>query len=62
MRRKDFWPLSKADKLLNEFIPNLCHEADGLILQAYEVRQGCRLHDAHTCAIVRMDLMLYTVS
>lgn len=33
VRRKEFWPLPKADNLLNKFIPNLCHEADGLIFQ-----------------------------
>lgn len=40
MRRKEFWPLPRADKLLNKFIPNLCHEADGLIFQ--RERQGER--------------------
>ncbi|GAB4819049.1 hypothetical protein N2152v2_006095 [Parachlorella kessleri] len=35
VRRKEFWPLPRADKLLNTFIPNLCHEADGLIFQPY---------------------------
>uniref|UniRef100_A0A803M5P2 Formin-like protein n=1 Tax=Chenopodium quinoa TaxID=63459 RepID=A0A803M5P2_CHEQI len=33
VRRKDFWLLSTVRKLLNEFIPNLSHEADGLIFQ-----------------------------
>lgn len=33
VRRKDFWPLPLADKLLNKLIPSLPHEADGLILQ-----------------------------
>lgn len=34
MRRKEFWPLPQARKLLEDFIPKLSHEADGLILQA----------------------------
>lgn len=33
VRRKDFWPLDKARSLLDKFIPQLCHESDGLILQ-----------------------------
>jgi hypothetical protein len=33
VRRKEFWPLFKARKLLEQFIPQLCHESDGLILQ-----------------------------
>jgi hypothetical protein len=33
VRRKEFWPLFKARKLLEQFIPVLCHESDGLILQ-----------------------------
>uniref|UniRef100_A0A803KTR5 mRNA guanylyltransferase n=1 Tax=Chenopodium quinoa TaxID=63459 RepID=A0A803KTR5_CHEQI len=36
VRRKDFWLLSTVGKLLNEFIPNLSHEADGLIFQIGE--------------------------
>ncbi|KAL2923091.1 mRNA-capping enzyme [Bienertia sinuspersici] len=33
VRRKDFWLLSTVGKLLKEFIPNLSHEADGLVFQ-----------------------------
>ena len=33
LRRKDFWPLPQAQKLLRDFIPNLSHESDGLIFQ-----------------------------
>ena len=33
VRRKDFWPLPFAGKLLNDFIPQLSHECDGLIFQ-----------------------------
>ncbi len=34
VRRKEFWPLTQADKLLHDFIPNqVSHESDGLILQ-----------------------------
>ena len=39
MRRKEFWPLPRADKLLNKFIPNLSHEADGLIFQREHAAQ-----------------------
>lgn len=35
VRRKEFWALPSADKLLNNFIPMLSHEADGLIFQPY---------------------------
>ncbi|PSC72146.1 mRNA-capping enzyme isoform X1 [Micractinium conductrix] len=33
VRRKEFWPLTKAHSLIHKFIPQLCHEADGLIFQ-----------------------------
>ncbi|KAF9622517.1 hypothetical protein IFM89_031921 [Coptis chinensis] len=33
VRRKDFWMLSGAQKILNGFIPKLSHAADGLIFQ-----------------------------
>lgn len=33
VRRKEFWPLRNAAKVIQQFIPNLCHESDGLILQ-----------------------------
>ncbi|KAK8597889.1 hypothetical protein V6N13_095284 [Hibiscus sabdariffa] len=33
VQRKDFWCLSTVPRILNEFIPKLCHEADGLIFQ-----------------------------
>ncbi|WIA08218.1 hypothetical protein OEZ85_007667 [Tetradesmus obliquus] len=36
VRRKEFWPLFKARKLLEQFIPMLCHESDGLILQPWD--------------------------
>ena len=36
MQRKDFWLLSTVNKVLKEFIPNLSHEADGLIFQVIE--------------------------
>jgi mRNA-capping enzyme len=36
-RRKDFWPLAAANKLIHEFIPRqVSHEADGLIFQPYD--------------------------
>ncbi|GAX84577.1 hypothetical protein CEUSTIGMA_g11998.t1 [Chlamydomonas eustigma] len=33
IRRKEFHPLHQAQKLITKLIPQLCHEADGLILQ-----------------------------
>ena len=33
IRRKEFWPLSKAKWALQEKIPTLSHESDGLIFQ-----------------------------
>ena len=33
VRRKGFWALPKAQDLLDDFIPKLSHECDGLILQ-----------------------------
>ena len=33
VRRKEFWPLSRMSTLLDQFIPSLPHEADGLIFQ-----------------------------
>ncbi len=41
MRRKDFWPLQQAEKLLSKFIPNLSHESDGLILQVAFHSSSC---------------------
>lgn len=38
VRRKDFWMLSATEKILHKFIPQLCHEADGLILQVISSR------------------------
>ncbi|GBF98986.1 mRNA-capping enzyme [Raphidocelis subcapitata] len=35
-RRKDFYQLHRGEKLLREFIPRLCHESDGLILQPHD--------------------------
>ena len=39
VRRKDFYPLHLARKLITNFIPTLSHESDGLILQVWSV--GC---------------------
>ncbi|KAL1543533.1 mRNA guanylyltransferase [Salvia divinorum] len=36
VRRKDFWLLSTVTKLLKGFIPNLSHDADGLIFQGWD--------------------------
>lgn len=35
VRRKDFYALTFAHSVLTKFIPALCHESDGLILQVY---------------------------
>jgi hypothetical protein len=35
-RRKEFYQLHRAEKLLRDFIPRLCHESDGLILQPHD--------------------------
>lgn len=35
VRRKDFWELSAAEKVLTKLIPQLTHESDGLILQCW---------------------------
>ncbi|KAK9804496.1 hypothetical protein WJX73_010638 [Symbiochloris irregularis] len=36
VRVKEFWPMTAADKVLNNFIPKLSHESDGLILQGWD--------------------------
>ena len=33
--RKDFWPLWMAKRLLQDIIPTLSHESDGLIFQVF---------------------------
>ncbi|XP_075263557.1 mRNA-capping enzyme-like [Convolutriloba macropyga] len=35
-RRKDFWQLHTAQKVLDKVITNLTHESDGLIFQSYD--------------------------
>ncbi|KAL5223873.1 hypothetical protein ABZP36_010512 [Zizania latifolia] len=45
VRRKAFWPLSAVNKILKEFIPNLCHESDGLILQGWDDPYVTRTHE-----------------
>lgn len=45
VRRKDFWMLSTTDKILHKFIPQLCHEADGLILQGWDDPYVPRTHE-----------------
>ncbi|GMH26022.1 hypothetical protein Nepgr_027865 [Nepenthes gracilis] len=45
VRRKDFWPLSTVAKLVKEFIPNLSHEADGLIFQGWDDPYVPRTHE-----------------
>ncbi|KNA16349.1 hypothetical protein SOVF_089770 [Spinacia oleracea] len=44
VRRKDFWLLSTVGKLLKEFIPNLSHEADGLVFQGWDDPYVPRTH------------------
>ena len=36
VRRKHFYPLHMARKVVQDLIPSLSHEADGLILQVWE--------------------------
>uniref|UniRef100_A0A0D9XXN3 mRNA capping enzyme adenylation domain-containing protein n=1 Tax=Leersia perrieri TaxID=77586 RepID=A0A0D9XXN3_9ORYZ len=45
VRRKDFWQLSAVNKILKEFIPKLCHESDGLILQGWDDPYVTRTHE-----------------
>lgn len=45
VRRKDFWPLSQTENLLRKFIPQLSHEADGLIFQGFDDNYICRTHE-----------------
>lgn len=45
VRRKDFWLLSTVTKLLQEFIPKLSHEADGLIFQGWDDPYVPRTHE-----------------
>ncbi|KAE8692424.1 MRNA capping enzyme family protein isoform 3 [Hibiscus syriacus] len=45
VRRKDFWLLSTVNKVLKEFIPNLSHEADGLIFQGWDDPYVPRTHE-----------------
>lgn len=35
LRQKRFYPLQQGHSLLKKFIPELCHESDGLILQVH---------------------------
>ncbi|CAO2141401.1 unnamed protein product [Urochloa humidicola] len=45
VRRKDFWLLSTVQRLLKEFIPKLCHDADGLIFQGWDDPYVTRTHE-----------------
>ncbi|XP_020255884.1 mRNA-capping enzyme isoform X3 [Asparagus officinalis] len=45
VRQKGFWLLSTVNKLLKDFIPNLCHEADGLIFQGWDDPYVPRTHE-----------------
>ncbi|PIA54431.1 hypothetical protein AQUCO_00900761v1, partial [Aquilegia coerulea] len=45
VRRKDFWLLSVVTKLLENFIPKLSHEADGLIFQGWDDPYVLRTHE-----------------
>lgn len=44
-RRKDFWLLHTAKRVLKEFIPSLCHDADGLIFQGWDDPYVTRTHE-----------------
>ena len=64
IRRKEFWPLLKAKSLLQNFIPTLSHESDGLIFQVPESgaaqfqidtafsHDGCRVCSMSPCHAV----------
>ncbi|GAV82726.1 DSPc domain-containing protein/mRNA_cap_enzyme domain-containing protein/mRNA_cap_C domain-containing protein [Cephalotus follicularis] len=45
VRRKGFWLLSTVNKLLKKFIPQLSHEADGLIFQGWDDPYVPRTHE-----------------
>lgn len=45
VRRKDFWILGAAAKLLRSVIPKLCHESDGLIFQGWNDHYIPRTHE-----------------
>ncbi|TVU29805.1 hypothetical protein EJB05_21392 [Eragrostis curvula] len=45
VRRKDFWVLSQVKHTLENFIPNLCHDADGLIFQGWDDPYVTRTHE-----------------
>lgn len=45
VRRKDFWLLSTVKRVLKEFIPSLCHDADGLIFQGWDDPYVTRTHE-----------------
>ncbi|KAJ7977428.1 mRNA-capping enzyme [Quillaja saponaria] len=45
VRRKNFWFLSTVPKLLKKFIPDLSHEADGLIFQGWDDPYVPRTHE-----------------
>lgn len=45
VRQKGFWLLSTVTKLLKGFIPNLSHEADGLIFQGWDDPYVPRTHE-----------------
>ncbi|KAL9271479.1 mRNA-capping enzyme-like protein [Drosera capensis] len=44
VRRKDFWPLSTAPKILKKFIPTLSHQSDGLVFQGWDDPYVARTH------------------
>ncbi|KAL9263194.1 mRNA-capping enzyme-like protein, partial [Drosera capensis] len=44
VRRKDFWPLSTAPKILKKFIPTLSHQSDGLIFQGWDDPYVAKTH------------------
>uniref|UniRef100_A0A0C9QXE7 mRNA guanylyltransferase n=1 Tax=Wollemia nobilis TaxID=56998 RepID=A0A0C9QXE7_9CONI len=45
VRKKDFWMLSAVGKVLNDFIPKLSHQADGLIFQGWDDPYIPHTHD-----------------
>ncbi|KAL5710471.1 mRNA guanylyltransferase [Ranunculus cassubicifolius] len=44
VRRKEYWPLSRASKLVDDLIPKLSHPSDGLIFQGWDDQYASHNH------------------
>lgn len=49
VRKKEFYPLDKADKVIHDLIPKLSHESDGLIFQG-KADSSIRAEDVATAS------------